>query len=546
VGAVIISFIVFLMMNQRKKDFGLIKAAGCPNSLVFSYFLVELLILAFVGCLIGVIFGFLADFALAGFGGFQVSQEFPNLWLGFLVFVIYFLLAIAFGTKPLRDAARLSPIEAMSPIKYFGLIKTDVFKPISKFAFTIRISLRSLYRQQSATIRIVFFLSLVFVLLTVAFAGSMIANDTTKAWLEEAVDMNTIVIGKGDMCNQYQHLLSKFSGTEANESFEYLDQDLLIQEADLQKINSTVGIAGLDPRLVWKGEIQEIVNFTIDPDTLATISVGDDREGNSLIVGIEPEKVFDRGFLKGRFLKPEDELRVVVGDSLAQELFSKPFSQSLKIEEYAFGIVGICVDPINNGRVVYILANSLRNITGLDGFNIVLARMGDGVNREARLNAIEERIKGIDSELTVLDLKETMQTNLKYLSSLWSSVIIVSIFSLIPAAFCLAGYLLLSIEEQRKEFGILRAVGAKPKTVMAILSIQSLVILISSWAVGTSLGIIVTLLILVPQPTVTISTVLITAAGIVGVLLLMFIMSLYAARRFAKKPILESVGQIIN
>jgi ABC-type antimicrobial peptide transport system permease subunit len=51
VGAVVTSFIVFLMMAQRTRDFGLIKAAGCPNSLVFGYFLTELLMVTVACCL---------------------------------------------------------------------------------------------------------------------------------------------------------------------------------------------------------------------------------------------------------------------------------------------------------------------------------------------------------------------------------------------------------------------------------------------------------------------------------------------------------------
>jgi ABC-type antimicrobial peptide transport system permease subunit len=64
VGAVVVSFITFLMMAQRTRDFGLIKAAGCPNGLIFGYFSAELLMVLFVGCTVGVAFGFLADFTV--------------------------------------------------------------------------------------------------------------------------------------------------------------------------------------------------------------------------------------------------------------------------------------------------------------------------------------------------------------------------------------------------------------------------------------------------------------------------------------------------
>ena len=78
VGAVLTSFIVFLMMAQRTRDFGLIKAAGCPNSLVAGYFMTELLTVTFVSCVLGVVFGFLVDFAAANivFSGYAVDLIF--------------------------------------------------------------------------------------------------------------------------------------------------------------------------------------------------------------------------------------------------------------------------------------------------------------------------------------------------------------------------------------------------------------------------------------------------------------------------------------
>ncbi len=90
IGAVLTSFIVFLMMAQRTRDFGLIKAAGCPNSLVAGYFLTELLIVTFVGCVLGIIFGFLMDFVVSNiiFSGYAA----PNFWFAPLVFVIFFFL----------------------------------------------------------------------------------------------------------------------------------------------------------------------------------------------------------------------------------------------------------------------------------------------------------------------------------------------------------------------------------------------------------------------------------------------------------------------
>ena len=87
VGAILTSFIVFLMMAQRTRDFGLIKAVGCPNGLIAGYFMTELLTVTFAGCFLGVVFGFLADFVATNvvFLGYSL----PNWWFAPIVFVVF-------------------------------------------------------------------------------------------------------------------------------------------------------------------------------------------------------------------------------------------------------------------------------------------------------------------------------------------------------------------------------------------------------------------------------------------------------------------------
>ncbi|MCX8153719.1 MAG: hypothetical protein N3E52_04725 [Candidatus Bathyarchaeota archaeon] len=99
--------------------------------------------------------------------------------------------------------------------------------------------------------------------------------------------------------------------------------------------------------------------------------------------------------------------------------------------------------------------------------------------------------------------------------------------------------MMLAVDEQRQEFAILRTVGVKPNTVISILAVQSLVVLLSSFAVGISLGIIITVLILVPNPVVNSLTVLEVSAWLLTALAVMFLLSLYPAMEFAKKSLLK-------
>jgi len=105
------------------------------------------------------------------------------------------------------------------------------------------------------------------------------------------------------------------------------------------------------------------------------------------------------------------------------------------------------------------------------------------------------------------------------------------------------GYVMLTINEQRQEFGILRAMGAKPRTVLAIVSAQSLIVVLGSYAIGIAFGIITTLLILVEEPVVTTQTVIEIAGWLLLALVATFASSVYPAVRFAKKPLLETLTQ---
>ena len=98
---------------------------------------------------------------------------------------------------------------------------------------------------------------------------------------------------------------------------------------------------------------------------------------------------------------------------------------------------------------------------------------------------------------------------------------------------------MLSIEEQHQEFAVLRALGAKPRTVLTILSVQSAVVLLSSFGVGISVGTIITLLILMAQPVVTAFTILEISAWLLAALAAMFLLSFYPAAKFSRKPLLK-------
>ncbi len=545
VGAVIASFMVFVMMSQRVRDIGLMKATRCPNELIFGYFMTELLIITLASCVLGVALGVLADFAttsLLNALGLQASQAPINFWLIVLVFAIFFIFGLVFGAKPILDTTKVEPAKAISPIYFFGLVKESGFKAVSRSNLTLKIAMRSLFRRKSATVRIVLCLSTVFILVTVAVAGGVIANQTTRNWVEKTIGRDVVLIAHQDLCTQYALLLSKFYEAKEEPPFNYTDEKYLMPEEILNSLNSTPEISIIDTRLMLKAHILEVQNYTFNPSTGETIPVGDDREGDAIVVGVKPERTLSEWFLDGRFLGNKQAPEAVVGDYLAQKLFSSPLNQGIKLfnaTSAVLDIVGVCLDPINNGNVTYVPLETLQSIIGISKPNIVMIKINPSANRTEVLSQIRANVSSVDFDFVVFELNGVLDKNLGFLGFIWSTIMFLPLFSLVSASLCLIGYVMLAIAEQRQEFGVLRALGVKPRTVVEIVAGQSLIVLLASCAVGIALGVIITLMILIPEPLVTNYTIMEIAGWLLTALLATFIFSLYPAIKFAKKSIRE-------
>ena len=539
VGAVLVSYTALLMMTQRTRDFGLVKAAGCPNDLLFGFYVTELVIVTALGCTLGVALGLGADYAFSSQSGFQVYRTASNLWFAPAVFVVFFILALIFGTKPIGDAVKLSPLTALSTVQYYRLTTTGKAKPFTKSNLTAKVALRSLFRRRTASVRIILLLSAVFVLLTVSVAGSVIAKETTTSWVQEASGQNVIVVATDSMAEQYKSLESAFSGTSVNEAFNYSNPDLAVSNDVIQQLQAVPGIMTVDQRLVLKEHLFEIANFTIDPDTQVTSSVGDKHEGVFTVIGVDPATLSTRWHTQGRLLRSTDESNVVVGEWLAQRFFAQPLVQSLKMQDKQFIVVGVCVDPIENGRVVFAPLQRMQNVTGVHSSNLIMLKLDSSHDRAKVMTQINSIVSNSSSNLVSFSLDETVQSNVDFLGSTWSTVMLLPIFTLTSAALCLVAYVMMGIDEQRQEFGFLRAMGAKPKTITSVVAIQSAVVLLSSLGFGLSLGTITTLLILMRHPLVTSFVIAEIAAWLLGALATMFLLSLVPALKLARTPLLE-------
>lgn len=110
VGGIGIMNIMLVSVTERTREIGIRLAIGAFDDDVMIQFLVEAVVLASLGGIIGIIFGLLTSFI----GCLIMKLSFsPNLTIAAIAFVFSGLVGVVFGFFPAHKAARLDPIEAL-------------------------------------------------------------------------------------------------------------------------------------------------------------------------------------------------------------------------------------------------------------------------------------------------------------------------------------------------------------------------------------------------------------------------------------------------
>ncbi len=110
VGGIGIMNMMLTTVTERTREIGLRKAIGAKRRDINRQFLIEAIILTFIGGLIGVILGWGIAFFINSFGILQAVVSIKSVLLAFGVSA---LIGIVFGYYPAQRAAKLNPIEAL-------------------------------------------------------------------------------------------------------------------------------------------------------------------------------------------------------------------------------------------------------------------------------------------------------------------------------------------------------------------------------------------------------------------------------------------------
>jgi putative ABC transport system permease protein len=110
VGGIGIMNIMLASILERTREIGVRRAVGARQSDIIRQFVVEAVLISFVGGSFGIVFGFIMSRVIAWLAGWSTIVTATSILLAFVVSIT---VGLVFGIYPAIKAARLDPVEAI-------------------------------------------------------------------------------------------------------------------------------------------------------------------------------------------------------------------------------------------------------------------------------------------------------------------------------------------------------------------------------------------------------------------------------------------------
>ena len=229
------------------------------------------------------------------------------------------------------------------------------------------------------------------------------------------------------------------------------------------------------------------------------------------IAGVYPihTKINKHDLVCGRFVNDIDQKEkrkvIVLDDKQAKELEPKDYKtllgKNVKVGNISFKVVGIYKNPGNGGGTAYSAYSTIKNIYGANssslgnieftfhGLTTEEANEAFEKTYHRRLNANHQAHPEDERAIWVWNAyRENMQME-KAIAIIHTALWIVGLFTLLSGIVGVSNIMLITVKERTHEFGIRKAIGAKPWSILKLIIVESVVITTFFGYVGMLMGI---------------------------------------------------------
>lgn len=471
-SAILTATMINGLLAQQIRQIGIMKAIGARTSQITSLYLALVAVLGFAAALIGVPLG-----TAAGRGFASVVAQLLNLkihsdtipvWAYLVLFTMGILVPLMVALNPILKTTRITVRETLND---YGIsrdapasnLRDNWFHRIRLFDNTLILALRNTFRRRG---RLILTLSL----LAAAGAMFMTSINVRSGWQayinQAATDRHydlEIRFNQPIPAEQINSLLANVPGVEKSESW------------------------SLVPAALKRPDTLEIVRTYPDGGhgsfSLRSIPLGSDLISTPL--------------LDGRFLQAGDTDAVVLNQN-AKALFpTAKMGDEIQLliegQPKTFHLVGV-IRQILSPSAAYVLPETFATTTGqpIEMTNAVRIVMSDHDKEAAAATT-----RDIEQALAAGNINVKATVSEALLADAISGHVYIFIFALMLIATVMAvvGVLGLassmgtSVIERTREFGVMRAIGAKSKVILRNILSEGIFIGLLSWVIALPLSV---------------------------------------------------------
>jgi len=220
------------------------------------------------------------------------------------------------------------------------------------------------------------------------------------------------------------------------------------------------------------------------------------------LVGIDPKQearvsTLEDSIIRGRYLKPDDENKILVGGSLAEKLnldldkklviYTRDRKKELKA--LGFRIAGIYETGTQkvDKFMAFVPLDTLQEGLLLDGkVHEIAVRIDEHQNLDIASASVSDKLAG--EGLEVLNWKQMYPFLDQMVNLMVISNIVMLVCVGIAMAFGIANTMIMAVFERFYELGIMKAIGTRPRQIFLIIILESVFLAITGLVIGSLAG----------------------------------------------------------